>query len=126
MKVRERLIRLTPDERTAIRNAFVIEALDDLSKLRLTKAQLLDIADRAVNSGRIGLNSRGEIEGSAPGLLIDEIREDAPHLFRDLSAPEPDKGSDLPASLARMTSRQKLDYANAQAFADERRKAVRS
>lgn len=123
MKTRQRLVKLTPDEHAAIRNAFIIEALDDFVKLKLTRGQITDIADRAVDSGRIGLNSRGEVEGSAPGLLIDEIREDAPHLFRDLAAPEPEKRPDLPVSLDKMTPRQKLEYANRQTHADAARKA---
>lgn len=111
-------------ERRELRNAIIVAGFDDWNRRRLKRAQIEDIAERVIESKRVMLDSWGNLQGSDISLVVDELADDSgnKHLFRDLDAPAEESKPDLPNNLTRMSARERLDYANSQAFSDKRRR----
>lgn len=115
------MTKYTNAEMTRLRNAVLEKVYPLALKHRLSPAQLEDVTQRIVASGKVFLTADDKITGYEIEFLIDELRSDPrkAHLFRPASE-DPKAQSDefqtrfgmSKAEFDKLTPRQRLEKAN--------------
>lgn len=117
------MTKYTNAEMTRLRNAVLEKVYPLALKHRLSPAQLEDVTQRIVASGKVFLTADDKITGYEVEFLIDELRSDPKHAYLFRPVEEEPKAKDefqarfgmSQADFEKLPAQRKLEYANAEA-----------